>query len=137
MKASSDQEHIDDLIRNFFSLFDNRGSRVPLQVEITNLFAEKAVIAKHHGGQCELYSPDEFAGPRVALLTSGALIDFHEWEEESSTQIVGEIAARTSRYAKSGLLNGAPYAGTGTKFFQLAKFARGWRIVALTWLDDA
>lgn len=137
MKDSRDQENIDDLIRAFFSLFDNRGGRVPLQVEITDLFAEKAVIAKHHGGQCELYSPAEFAQPRVALLKSGALIDFHEWEEEFSTHIVGEIAARTSRYAKSGLHNGAPYAGSGTKFFQLAKFARGWRIVALTWIDDA
>ena len=78
----------------------------------------------------------EFAEPRVALLGSGALTDFHEWEESSSTQVAGSVAARSSRYAKAGLHNGAAYAGTGTKFFQLARFGPDWRIVALTWIDD-
>ena len=51
-------------------------------------------------------------------------------------QIVGGLATRTPRYAKAGLHLGADYAGSGTKFFQLAKFAAGWRIVALSWIDD-
>lgn len=70
------------------------------------------------------------------MLKSGGLAEFHEWEETASTRIVDGIANRISRYAKSGLLDGAPYAGAGTKFFQLARFAAEWKIVALAWMDD-
>lgn len=131
-----DRDTIDKLIVDFFAAFDNRGGRTPRQTEMTCFFADKAVIAKHQGGECELYSPTEFAAPRVALLSSGAMVDFHEWEESASTEFAGELAARTSRYAKSGLYNGSPYGCTGKKFFQLAKFLTGWRIVALSWIDD-
>jgi len=51
-------------------------------------------------------------------------------------RFVAELATRTSRYAKAGLHLGAEYAGRGSKFFHLAKFALGWRIVALSWIDD-
>jgi len=44
---------------------------------------------------------------------------------------------RTSRYAKSGVRNGDSFTGTGTKFFQIARMAGGWKIVALSWIDDA
>ncbi len=131
-----DRDEIDTLILDFFSAFDNRGGRVPQQTEMVSLFASKAVVAKHQSGTCELYTPTEFAAPRVALLSGGALVEFHEWEETSSTELAGDIAARNSRYAKSGLYNGAPYDGAGTKFFQLAKFHTRWQIVALTWIDD-
>ncbi|MEP6881546.1 MAG: hypothetical protein ABI866_06110 [Dokdonella sp.] len=131
-----DRNDIDRLIGDFFAAFDNRGDRTPKQAEMTALFADKAVVAKHEGGICELCSPTEFAAPRVTLLSGGGLTEFHEWEESASTEFAGEIAARTSRYAKAGLYNGAPYGGRGTKFFQLAKVHTGWRIVALTWIDD-
>ena len=136
MNDLRDQENIDALIQRFFAAFDNRDGRVPRQELITELFAERAIIATHHDGQCDLYSPSEFAQPRIALLRSGDLLEFHEWEETSSTHIVGELATRTSRYAKAGLHLGAEYAGRGSKFFQLAKFASDWRIVALSWIDD-
>ncbi|HEV7122081.1 MAG TPA: hypothetical protein VGN24_01480 [Rhodanobacter sp.] len=132
-----DRDQVDQLIVDFFAAFDNRGGRMPPQAEMVRLFADKAIVARHQGGTCTLYSPPEFAAPRVALLNGGALVDFHEWEETSSTEFAGAIAARTSRYAKTGLFNGAPYGGKGTKFFQLAKFLTGWRIVALSWIDDA
>jgi hypothetical protein len=130
------QEEIDSLIRRFFAAFDNRGGLLPAEEQMTALFAEKAVIAKYLNDECQLYSPEEFAKPRVVLLTGGALVEFHEQEESCTTEIKGGLAARTSRYSKSGRLNGAPYKGTGTKFFQLAKFPAGWRIVALSWIDD-
>jgi hypothetical protein len=136
MNDLREQEDIEALIQRFFAAFDNRNGRVPRQELITELFAERAIIATHRDGQCDLYSPGEFAQPRVDMLRSGDLLEFHEWEETSSTQIVGELATRTSRYAKAGLHLGAEYAGSGTKFFQLAKFASGWRIVALSWIDD-
>jgi hypothetical protein len=35
------------------------------------------------------------------------------------------------------VLEGKPYGGSGTKYFQLARTADGWRVVALSWIDDA
>jgi hypothetical protein len=67
----------------------------------------------------------------------GALRDFHEWEISSTTHIFSGIAARTSRYAKAGLLNGADYSGSGTKCFQLVDTDFGWRIASLAWVDDS
>jgi hypothetical protein len=135
--TQSDQENIDLLIRRFFAAFDNRGGLTPALEQMTALFAEKAVIVKCAQGECQVYSPAEFARPRVVLLTSGELVGFHEQEESSSTEIAGGLAVRKSRYSKSGHLNGAAYAGSGTKFFQLARLASGWRIAALSWVDDA
>jgi len=136
MTDPNDLAAIDAVIERFFAAFDNRDDRTVRLHDMTECFAARAVIATHHAGQCEIHTSVEFAEPRVALLGSGALKDFHEWEESSTTQVAGSVAARSSRYAKAGLHNGVAYAGTGTKFFQLARFGPAWRIVALTWIDD-
>jgi hypothetical protein len=109
---------------------------VPDELALVNLFTEKAVIARHANGQCDLYTPAEFARPRIALLRSGDLTHFHEWEESSSNRIVGDIATRSSRYSKAGRLGNDEFCGRGTKFFQLAKSLGEWRIVSLIWTDD-
>ena len=134
---AAEQARIDALIARFFAAFDNRNGRVPLESAITALFAERAVIARHQDGGCELSSPREFAAPRVALLAGGALVDFCEWEETASTRIRGPLAVRSSRYAKAGYCDGKPFRGAGTKLFQLGRFESEWRIVALSWVDDA
>lgn len=133
----SDQSQIDLLIATFFAAFDNRAGRVASKEAVVELFTEKAIVAKHGGGQIELSSPEEFAEPRVQLLRSGDLTGFHEWEESAETEIRGSLAVRRSRYAKSGSYHGSQYAGTGAKYFQLAKQAHAWKIVALSWIDDA
>jgi hypothetical protein len=129
------QAEIDALIARFFRAFDNR-ARAPAIDDVTDCFADKAVIARHDGNGTELYTPREFAAPRIALLLGGSLRDFCETEAESTTRIVGGIATRTSRYVKSGLLDGGPYQGAGTKLFHLVRLERGWRISSLAWEDD-
>lgn len=137
MQDPQSQSEIDTLIAAFFAAFDNRDGRVPKEDEVTRSFSEMAAITVHRDDRSEVLSPIEFAEPRISLLTSGVLVDFHEWEDSSSTEIVRAIAVRRSRYSKNGTHNGAPYSGSGTKFFQLARFSDGWRIVALSWIDDA
>jgi len=137
MQDSSDRAQIDVLIAAFFAAFDNRDGRIPDEEKMVALFAEKAIVAKHQAGQVELASPEEFAEPRIALLKSGDLVGFHEWEVSAQTEICESLAVRNARYAKSGLYCGKPYSGAGTKFFQLAKLASAWKIVALSWIDDA
>ena len=137
MQESNSHAEVDALVGRFFSAFNNRGKRQPNLADLVSYFSPRAIVAKHFEDQCELYSPEEFAAPRVALLTNGELIDFHEWEESNTTEVLGSLSIRTSRYAKSGTYNGKPYSGTGTKFFQLAQFQSSWQIVALSWIDDA
>lgn len=127
---------IEVLIARFFSVFDNREGAVPRLEDVTDCFTEKATIAHRTGARTELCSPAEFAIPRIELLTGGTLLQFHEWEVSSATQVFDGIAARISRYRKSGLLNGSEYSGSGTKCFQLAEVGVGWRIASLAWVDD-
>ncbi len=136
MKDSNTQDKIDVLIGRFYSAFDNRNGATPEPTALTECFAQKATIARHSNTEAELYTVGEFATPRIELLTQGALLNFHEWEVSSTTQIFGGIAARISRYCKSGLFNGDDYSGSGTKCFHLIEMGSSWRIASLAWVDD-
>lgn len=127
---------IDALIARFFSAFDNRKDARPELAGIAECFTDKAIIVRHFDSGAELCTVREFADPRIALLTHGALRDFHEWEVSSKTRVYHGIAVRTSRYAKAGLLDGKDFKGSGTKCFQLVDLDIGWRIASLAWVDD-
>ncbi len=127
---------LDALVAEFFSCFDNRDGRKPAAASMTGLFAETAAISVHKAAALELYSPGEFAAPRVQLLTGGTLVGFHEWEVQGSTRVLGPVATRVSSYAKAGCLDGVDFTGTGTKVFQFVKRAGRWRILALSWFDS-
>jgi hypothetical protein len=135
MQDSRASGEIDALVARFFSAFDNRAA-TPTIADVVGCFADKAVIARHDSSGTQLYTPAEFAAPRIDLLAGGSLRDFQETETESTTHVTGGIATRTSRYVKSGLLDGSPYAGAGTKLFHLVRLDCGWRISSLAWVDD-
>jgi len=136
LTTASAQREIDALVANFFSAFDNRDGATPCLADLSNCFTDKATIVRRSGSGVELYTVREFAIPRINLLTQGALLHFHEWEISSTTQIFDGIAVRTSRYGKSGLLDGSDYTGSGTKCFLLVDASTGWRIASLAWVDD-
>lgn len=136
MEASSAEAKIDNLIARFFSVFDNRDGARPRLADLTDCFTEKATIARRSNAGTDLYTVEEFAAPRIELLTQGALLNFHEWEISAATQIFDGIAARTSRYQKAGWLNDKAYSGAGTKCFHLVELTLGWRITSLAWVDD-
>jgi hypothetical protein len=137
MTYPNDREQIDEIITKFFGAFDNRSNRIPSLEELVGLFVPRAIVTRDTGACCEHYSVMEFAEPRLHLLSSGELVEFHEWETESSTQVVGLIAVRSSRYRKEGILKGEPYRGSGRKFFQFGRLGTDWRITAVAWSDDA
>lgn len=128
---------IDALVDEFFQCFDNRSGRVPSAGSMTRLFVETAAISQHKAGTFEVYSPGAFAAPRAELLTNGTLVGFHEWEVDATTQLLGPIATRVSAYAKAGCLDGVEFTAKGTKVFQFVKVGAHWRIVALSWFDNA
>ena len=127
MNNSGAQREIDALVANFFLAFDNRNGATPRLADLINCFTDKATIVRRSDSGAELYTVREFATPRIKLLTDGALLQFHEWEISSKTQIFDGIAIRTSRYTKSGLLDGNDYTGSGTKCFQLVDLGTGCR----------
>ena len=126
---------LDSVIARFFEAFDNRRGRVPQRADLDVLFVEKAIILHNAAGKTVALTVSEFAEPRVALLTSGRLREFSEWETSNSTQVFSNFAVRVSQYAKSGLLDSMPYEGRGTKLFQLAHVDGHWRIASLCWYD--
>jgi len=136
MEDSLARKKIDAVVVRFFSAFDNRDGATPRLADLIDCFTDKATIVRRSDGGAELYTVKEFALPRIQLLTQGALLDFHEREISSTTQIFDGIATRTSRYRKSGLLDGNDYSGSGTKCFQLVDLGSGWRIASLAWVDD-
>ncbi|WP_405652841.1 hypothetical protein OG581_22705 [Streptomyces sp. NBC_01386] len=79
---------------------------------------------------------DEFIEPRRKLLSDGRLVEFSEWETSEHTQIAGDIAARFGEYRKSGVMNGEPFEGGGTKSIQFVRTPEGWRIASFTWYDQ-
>jgi hypothetical protein len=136
MEGSSIQDKIEVLVVRFFSAFDNRSGARPHLADLTECFTEKATIVRRSNTGAELYTVAEFAAPRIELLSQGVLLHFHEWEVSSATQIFDGIAARVSRYCRSGLLSGNEYSGSGTKCFHLVDTGFGWRISSLAWVDD-
>jgi hypothetical protein len=136
VEDSDVQDKIDILIGRFFSAFDNRDGARPRLADLTDCFTEKATVVRRSRAGTDLYTVEEFVRPRIELLTQGALVHFHEWEVSSATQIFDGIAARISRYCKSGLLDGSEYSGSGTKCFHLVELGCGWRIASLAWVDD-
>ena len=131
--SSSDPE-IDEVVAAFFAAFDNR-ERTPTLDEVVSVFTDDASLTAVGPDGAKTCSPHEFAEPRVRMLTDGTLIDFHEWEIEADTLIFDHIAARRSRYRKSGRLHGEPYNGEGRKVISLCRLQGRWRIVSVLWED--
>ncbi|MBV1775303.1 hypothetical protein KSF73_06205 [Burkholderiaceae bacterium DAT-1] len=123
-------------IRRFFAAFDNRAAHTLSCADITAFFLPNAVIVQQTGETHLIMSPESFAAPRVELLNGGRLQHFHEWETAGTSILNGRLAMHRSYYTKSGILDGHPYGGSGTKHFQLVHIEGDWRIAALSWMDD-
>ncbi|MFE9439470.1 nuclear transport factor 2 family protein [Streptomyces sp. NPDC006602] len=126
---------IDLVTAEFFGAFDNRGGKAADVARIRRLFLPAGVIVKT-GPEFTVYTVDEFIEPRRQLLTDGRLVEFSEWETSERTEIAGDIASRFCEYRKSGLLDGEPYDGVGTKTIQFVRTSAGWRIAAASWYDQ-
>ena len=103
--------------------------------ELRQLFLPDARVTRVAAGEVDSWTVEEFMAPRVALLTDGSLVDFHEWEIEGATTVYGHIAERRSRYRKSGQLDGEPYLGEGRKLLLLCRREARWQIVSVLWED--
>ncbi|MFD7256276.1 DUF4440 domain-containing protein [Streptomyces sp. NPDC059874] len=127
---------IDALTAEFFGAFDNRGGKAADVARIRRLILPGGVIVKT-GPEFTSYTVDEFIEPRERILADGRLTEFSEWETSERTEIAGDIASRFGEYRKSGILDGQPFEGGGTKTIQFVRTPEGWRIAAFSWYDPA
>ncbi|AYC41414.1 MULTISPECIES: nuclear transport factor 2 family protein [Streptomyces] len=130
------KSEIDAVTAEFFGAFDNRGGRTADVGRVRRLVLPEGVIVKT-GPEYTVYTVEGFIEPRLRLLTEGRLVEFSEWETSDRTDIVGDIASRVGTYRKSGILDGEPFDGGGTKTIQFVRTPQGWRIAALAWYDHA
>ncbi|MFD6973164.1 DUF4440 domain-containing protein [Streptomyces sp. NPDC059979] len=125
---------IDVVTAEFFGAFDTRGGAVADLDRLRRLVLPGGVIVKT-GPEFTVYTVDEFIEPRRLLLGGGRLVEFSEWETSERTEIEGDIASRFGAYRKSGILDGEPFEGGGTKTIQFVRTPDGWRIAAFSWYD--
>lgn len=134
--AVTDRAEITRAAATFFAAFTSGpdcGARLDALREV---FLPQAVVVRTCGNEPTVYDVDGFIAPRRALLTSGALTQFREWEVSERTHLFGNIAQRLSSYAKSGLQDGTPFFARGVKTLQFVRTAAGWRISAAAWDDE-
>ncbi|MEV4616151.1 DUF4440 domain-containing protein [Kitasatospora sp. NPDC049258] len=125
---------IDALTAEFFGAFDNRGGKAADVARLRRLIIPGGVIV-NTGAAFTVYTVDEFVEPREKLLADGRLTEFSEWETSERTDLTGDIASRFGEYRKSGILDGEPFEGGGTKTIQFVRTPEGWRISAFAWYD--
>lgn len=128
------KKEIDALTAEFFGAFDNVGGKPADVARIRRLVIPGGVIVVT-GPDFRVYTVEEFIEPRERLLGDGRLVDFSEWETSERTEIEGDIASRFGTYSKSGILDGTPFEGSGTKTIQFVRTPEGWRIAAFAWYD--
>ncbi|MFD5590960.1 DUF4440 domain-containing protein [Streptomyces griseorubiginosus] len=120
----------------FVGASDTRGGTPAAAARPPRLVLPEGVIVKT-GPEFTVYTVETFIEPRLRLLTEGRLVEFSEWETSERTDIAGDIASRVGTYRKSGILDGEPFEGGGTKTIQFVRTPEGWRIAALAWYDHA
>lgn len=135
MPTTAASAAIDELIHDFFAIFDNRQHTPDLQ-RLQGFFIPGAIITKFEQGKYQCMSLDEFIRPRQVLFESGELVGFHEWEERWENVIQPGIATRFTWYRKEGVYQSKPFQGQGRKSIQLLLSPDGWRIVSILWEDD-
>ncbi len=133
---TSDKILINQITKQFFSLFTNKNKQqTNLDIIYELCLAEAIIIKKDHFNET-VYGLNSFIEPRKIILTNGTLTEFEEIETNEETKIVGQLAQRYSRYQKNGYLNSEFFNEYGTKLFQFVKTNNGWKINSIIWEDD-
>ena len=112
---AADHEAIASIVRTFFAAFTSGPESAARLDALRAVFLSEAVIVRTGGGEPAVYGVDSFIAPRQALLSSGTLVDFSEWELRGHTEIFGDIAHHFGSYAKAGVQDGVPFTARGMK----------------------
>ena len=134
--TDDDRRAVQAVVDTFFAAFTSGPDVVARLDALRAVLLPEAVVVRTCGLEPAVYDVDSFIAPRQALLTSGTLTDFREWEVSGRTELFGDIAQHFCSYAKSWVQDGEPLRGKGMKSIQLVRTAGGWRISAVAWDDE-
>jgi len=130
------KRELDSLAIQFFRAVSFEAGETPPYDRIHALFIARGRLIKNTASTPEVSTVGEFIAPRQAMVSSGTLTRFREWELSQTTQIFGNIAHRYSAYAKEGTMNGAAFEARGVISTQFVKTPEGWKMSAMAWDDE-
>lgn len=132
--ATAERE-LERLMTAFFRAVSFEPGETPAYGSIGALFIEAGLLVRG-GPTQEVWSVRGFTESREAALRAGRQERFLETERSAATQVFGNVAQRFSAYAKSGVLDGAPFEARGMISTQFIRTPDGWRISAMAWDDE-
>jgi hypothetical protein len=127
---------LDKLTAEFFRAVSFELGTSPPYENLHALFIEAGLLIKNSGATPEISTVSQFIEPRLASVHSGELTRFNEVELSETTRIFGNVAHRFNSYAKSGTMNGIPFAARGMISTQFILTPSGWKISAMAWDDE-
>jgi hypothetical protein len=126
---------METLLHDFFRAVSFEPGERPSYQAIHGLFVPGGLLVKAVGAP-EVSTVREFIAPRLALVESGALTQFHESERSGETQEFGNVAQRWSVYDKAGVQDGVAFAAAGRISTQFVRTPSGWLITSMAWDDE-
>jgi hypothetical protein len=123
------------IINAFFEAVSFETGSPPAYERLRDLVLPSGLLINNSGEAPEVATVDEFIEPRQALVDSGELTSFAEFETHAITEVFGRVAHRLSTYGKSGVAGGTPFSASGVISTQFVLAPDGWRISSMTWDD--
>ena len=114
------------VISKFFDAVSFEPGGRPSYASIPALFIERGLLIKNVNSIPEISSVQEFIGPREALVSSGMLMRFDEFERSESTVIFGNV----------GTSGGTPFEARGVITTQFVNTLGGWKMSSMAWDDE-
>lgn len=130
------KQELDSLSSRFFRAVSFEAGEAPPYGDIHGLFIDAGLLIKNTASTPEISTIAQFIAPRQALVDSGALTRFKEWELSETTQVFGNIAHRYSAYGKAGTQSGKDFEARGVISTQFIKTPEGWKMSAMAWDDE-
>jgi hypothetical protein len=127
---------LDKLTAEFFRAVSFEAGTSPPYENLHALFIEAGLLIKNSGKTPEISTVSQFIEPTLASVRSGELTRFNEMELSETTCIFGNVAHRFNSYAKSGTMNGVPFAARSMISTQFILLSSGWKISAMAWYDE-
>ncbi len=127
---------LDRLCVEFFRAVSFEAGESPPYENIHKLFIESGLLIKNTGSTPEISTIGQFIEPRQALVRSGELTRFREWELSEITQLFGNVGHRFSTYAKTGSMKGVSFEAKGMISTQFILTEAGWKMSAMAWDDE-
>ena len=130
------KQELDSLSTRFFRAVSFEPGDKPAYDDIHSLFITAGLLIKNTASTPEISTIAGFIAPRQALVDSGALTRFKEWDLSEITQVFGNIAHRYSAYGKAGTQDGKAFEARGVISTQFIKTPQGWKMSAMAWDDE-